>query len=113
MQRKLKSPDLSGLANDNGPLTDAKIRRYVLEGHYGQERLEKELIGCNSGTFRAALEGHYGSKTLQLAREIRDSGLRRTIVRGPKAPRSAEDIFAELDELYEKLTVKEVKNELS
>lgn len=104
----MKSTNLTSLAFDNGELTDVKIKRYVLEGHYGAHKQESELINCNSGTFRAALEGHYGLLCLKKAREIRDSGLRRTIVRGPKprVHRTPEEIIAELDAQLEQLELK-------
>lgn len=39
----MRSPNLSGLALDNGPLTDAKIKRWILRGYYGEEARLKEL----------------------------------------------------------------------
>jgi len=60
-----------------GPLTDKEIQSYILEGHYGKERLVKELISCNAGIFQNALQGKYGTNCLHLARGVRENGQRR------------------------------------
>jgi hypothetical protein len=60
-----------------GPLTDADIQTYILEGHYGKDRQRNELLTCSTGIFQNALQGKYGTHCLHLARAIRENGQRR------------------------------------
>lgn len=60
-----------GCALDNGPLTDAKIRQYILAGVYGIDALRTELLYDKGDTFWRALRGDYGHLAKTAAEDVR------------------------------------------
>ena len=67
----MKSPDISALGHDNGPLTDGKIKAYILLGTYGTDRLRTELINGSAALHAEALRGKFGPLASHIAEEVR------------------------------------------